>query len=417
MFFSKVIERIRTNVRCVSRTRATALGIYLFFALSQVVCASVFPEELYSGTTTRRGVFAEYLRDDFSSTQRDEATRESAIPCDEFVSSISNERRLFSLGYDASLVDEIGAPRDERVETSAPQGYFTGNSFYASQDVVVRGSVNLPSIKSIQFWGNGYFGDGHVSPKGWDGRVKDNNSGAAIGLNLPLGVGTLSGYYNYHRNRSKFDARNILQESDGFGLTFYANAGGFYFATLGLYGDDDYAARDVTGEFGALSLNGRQSTFSFETGYEMATLGMFVLKPFGSYQYTNVKHDAFDAQTLSRLDGKRKYNSCLMTLGSRVDLNLAGLDVFTLEGRMAWITQLRKRSESIRSINYGRVPGTTTSAQPYFQGNGAGSDLFWGGIGLRLSLLGSLAVSADYDCLVNKYQTTNETSFSLLFGF
>ena len=140
----------------------------------------------------------------------------------------------------------------------------------------------------------------------------------------------------------------------------------------------------------------------------MATRGMFVLKPFGSYQYTNLKHGAFDVQTLRQFPGKRNYNSCLMTLGSRVDLNLAGLDVFTMEGRMAWVTQLRKRDESIQTFCYGRVPGTVSMAQPYFKGNGAGSDFFWGGIGLRLCLRGSLSVSADYDCLVNKYQTLNE---------
>ena len=88
-----------------------------------------------------------------------------------------------------------------------------------------------------------------------------------------------------------------------------------------------------------------------------------------------------------------------------------------MEGRMAWITQLRQRNESIQTFNYGRVPGTISMAQPYFEGSGAGSDFFRGGVGLRLSLWGALSVSADYDCLINKYQTLNEGSLSLLFGF
>ncbi len=153
----------------------------------------------------------------------------------------------------------------------------------------------------------------------------------------------------------------------------------------------------------------------------MATLGMFVLKPFGSYQYTNLKHGNFNTATLAQYAGKRSYNSCLMTLGSRVVLNLAGLDAFTLEGRMAWITQLRKRTESIQSFCYGRVPGTVSMSQPYFHGTGAGSDLFWGGIGLRLSLKGTLSVSADYGItdaafFIGNINTDSSLSYYVLFN-
>lgn len=388
----------------VFRTCALALGI---LALAGLARASVWIEESGSAPADRRGVFAELLA-------APEIPSESAIwlDPDEFASL---DRLSPSGSVEPS--EELSQGFEERVELPKAEGYFTGDSFGASQDVVVRGSVNLPSIKAIQFWGNGYFGKGKVEPKAWNGRIKDENSGAAAGINLPVGVGTFSAYYNYHRNRSNFSERKILQESGVIGSSFYANLGGFYFAALGTYGDDDYSARDATGARSAIRVGGYQTTAFFETGYEMATLGMFVLKPFGSYQYTNLKHGNFDPETLLQGPGKRGYNTCLMTLGSRVDLNLAGLDVFTLEGRMAWVKELRKKSESFRIFNYGRVPGTVSAAQPFFQGQGAGSDYFWGGLGLRLSLMGALAVSADYDCIVNKYQTLNEGSLSLLFGF
>lgn len=310
---------------------------------------------------------------------------------------------------------ERGFEEDE--DEGRTEGVFTPNAFSASHEMIVRGSVHLPSINSIQFWGNGYVGSGHIRPVNWDGRVLGNNSGAALGLNLPLGIATISAYYNYHRNRMVFAGRKVQQKDDGFGMALYTNVGGFYMTAAGCYGDDGYAACDLNGRYAGLNFGGRQATGFFETGYEMATLGMFVLKPFGSYQYTNLQHENFDTRTLRKLDGKKKYNSCLMTLGSRVILNLAGLDVCTMEGRMAWVTQLRKRNESIQSFCYGRVPGTFSMAQPYYKGTGAGSDFFWGGLGVRLSLLGALSVSADYDCLVNKYQTLNEGSISLLLGF
>ena len=370
----------------------------------------------------RLGLFAEYLSDGapFFADGSDTEPRvdESGVSCgfenipfEEFVDP------SFSTLENSDAADAFA----EGFETFRPKEesrvVYGGSSVYASQDVVIRGSVNLPTLKTIQFWGNGYFGSGHISPTGWNGRVKENNSGAFVGINVPIGAATISAYYNYHRNRMGYFSRTVQQEDDGVGLAAYLNAGGFYMTALGVYGDDGYTARDRSGAYGRSFIGGYQSTGFFETGYEMATLGMFVLKPFGSYQYTNLKHGNFNTATLAQYAGKRSYNSCLMTLGSRVVLNLAGLDAFTLEGRMAWITQLRKRTESIQSFCYGRVPGTVSMSQPYFHGTGAGSDLFWGGIGLRLSLKGTLSISADYDCLVNKYQTLNEGSIGLLLGF
>lgn len=392
------------------RQSAGVFGEYLNAIESDAIVSST--------SNNGSGLWTDLLKD---GTAEEEAERfnadsnafyEDALSPDAFANVSS-----FSAIASNLTTEELEPGFAEREPQAVAQGYYYGAPFGASQDAIVRGSVNLPSLNSIQFWGNGYFGYGHVTPKNWDGRVLNNNSGGAFGINVPLGLATLSGYYNYHRNRSKTAGRKIQQESDGGGLVFYFNAGGFYMSALGIYGDDGYTASDLNYRYPTRFIGGRQATGFFETGYEMATLGMFVLKPFCSYQYTNAQHGRFDLNTLERLDGKKKYNSCLMTLGSHVDLNLAGLDVFTLEGRMAWITQLRKRSESIQTFCYGRVPGTMGLAQPYFQGSGAGNDAFWGGIGLRLSLFGALSVSADYDCLVNKYQTLNEGSVSLLFGF
>ncbi len=394
----------------ILRLSAIVFGACLV-ASASVASASIFPEEIYEPTFERRGIFEQYLDE---SAEPDFARLQSES--DEFPIAWSSSRD-FSTPARAGFAEELRKGLEERPDFEETRERRVGSAFGASDEAIVRGSVNLPSIKSIQFWGNGYCGSGRINPVNCDERVKGKNEGAAVGLNLPVGPGTISAYYNYHRNRSTFSQNQVNQTVDGVGMAFYLNQGGFYATALAVYGEDDYKARsrgsyDATTRFG-----GNQATGFFETGYEMATLGMFVLKPFGSYQYTNLKHGAFNPQTLERQEGKRKYNSCLMTLGSRVDLNLAGLDVFTMEGRMAWITQLRKRDESIQTFNYGRVPGTLGMAQPYFKGDGAGSDFFWGGLGLRLSLWGSLSVSADYDCLVNKYQTLNEGSLSLLFGF
>jgi len=316
---------------------------------------------------------------------------------------------------------------------------FSGNNCSFSQDVIIRGSVlNFPSLTSLQFWGNGYVGYGHVTPK-HESRVGEDLSGAAFGLNVPLGVATLSAYYDYHRNRAQYDSKTIRQHCDAFGASLYLNVGDFYAVASGLYGDDGYIGRTTTKVVPAATeeslleegtesaeptsvlktsrVKGCQQTWYFETGYEMATLGLFSLQPFAAYEYANLKHGGFDVNTLDTTGVTRKYNSCLATLGSRVNVNLAGMDVFALQGRMAWLTQLRKKNEAFHNFSYGRVPGTISPSQPYFLGKDAGSDYFWGGIGTRLSFKGMIAVSADYDCLINKYQTLNVGSLGLLNGF
>lgn len=315
----------------------------------------------------------------------------------------------------ASLDDfsPLEAPRSDAASRS--EAFYNGSSLAFSQDVVVRGSVRLPELKSFQFWGNGYLGSGEIRPEKWGGEIDANATGAQIGVNMPMGSLNFTAYYNYHRNRVKYSGRSVRQNDNLVGAGVYLHAGGFYFTALGACGDDGYKAQG--GDVGSASYDGYQAGGYFETGYEMHTLGLFVLKPFGSYQYSYLEHDNFNPNTLGKLGGDRNYDACYMTLGSRIDVNLAGLDSFTLQGRLAWVSQLRSQNESIQNFCFGRVPGTFAPTSPYYQGKGAGDDFFWGGVGLRLSLWGALAVAGDYDCLVSKEQTFHVGSFGLLFGF
>jgi len=323
--------------------------------------------------------------------------------------------RLDATNADVSLAEfsPLDAPRSDAAPRS--EATFNGSSFAFSQDVVVRGSVRLPELKSFQFWGNGYLGSGEIRPRRWDGEIDANATGAQIGVNMPMGSLNFTAYYNYHRNRVKYSGRSVRQNDNLVGAGVYLHAGGFYFTALGAYGDDGYQAKG--GDVGSASYDGYQAGGYFETGYELHTLGLFVLKPFGSYQYSYLEHDNFDPNSLRKLDGKRNYDACYMTLGSRIDVNLAGLDSFTLQGRLAWVSQLRSQDESIQNFCFGRVPGTFAPTSPYYQGEGAGDNFFWGGVGLRLSLWGALAIAGDYDCLVNKEQTFHVGSLGLLFGF
>ena len=327
-------------------------------------------------------------------------------------STLGVDSGVVAFGQDSSLLEALREPTVPQGSSSAE---YDASGFSFSQDVVVRGSVSLPSFKALQFWGNAYSGQGHAKPVGWDGsRVRNNFTGASLGLNLPLGAATITGFYNYHRDREFLSGTRVEQQDNSYGMAFYLNSGGFYVSASGLYGTDKYSARhgDARKKF-----DGSQCAARFETGYSMMQGGMFVLEPYGGYYYFNVRHDGFDPLACEGVDGKKKYNSCTATLGSRVNLNLTGLDSFTLQGRMAWITELRSRSESATSFAYGRVPCTFSPASPYYVGSGVGKDAFQAGAGLRLSLMGMFAFSVDYDALFNKRQTVHVGSFGLLFGF
>ncbi len=329
---------------------------------------------------------------------------------------VFDELGAFDANAFAVSIDDFSPLDAARAAAPRSEATFNGSSLSFSQDVVVRGSVRLPELKTFQFWGNGYLGSGEIRPVAWDGEIDANATGAQVGVNMPMGALNFTAYYNYHRNSVKYSGRAVRQNDHLVGAGVYLHAGPLYFTALANYGDDAYNA--TGGDVGSASYDGYQAAGYFETGYEMHTLGLFVLKPFGSYQYSYLEHDNFNPNTLGKIDGdKRNYDACYMTLGSRIDVNLAGLDSFTLQGRMAWVTQLRSQTESIQNFCFGRVPGTFAPSSPYYQGEGAGDDFFWGGVGLRLSLWGALAIAGDYDCLVSKEQTFHVGSLGLLFGF
>ena len=333
-------------------------------------------------------------------------------PDSSIFSALGADPGVVAFGQGSSLLETM---REPTVSPGSSSAEFDASGFSFSQDMVVRGSVSLPSFKALQFWGNAYSGQGGARPVGWNGpRVRNNFTGASLGLNLPLGAATITGFYNYHRDREFLPGTRVEQQDNSYGMTFYLNSGGFYLSASGLYGTDEYSAK----RGGARKrFDGSQCAARFETGYSMMQGGMFVLEPYAGYSYFNVRHDGFDPVAYEGVGGKKKYNSCTATLGSRVNLNLTGLDSFTLQGRMAWITELRKRSESATSFAYGRVPGTFSPASPYYVGSGNGKNAFQAGAGLRLSLMGMFAFSVDYDALFNKRQTVHVGSLGLLFGF
>ena len=279
-----------------------------------------------------------------------------------------------------------------------------------SESAVIRG-FDLP-CSSFQIWGDFYLGKGDLDPKGTDFSFDNELTGAQIGLNWGLGLGMLAtAYYNYNSADLSSDAFTDRARTHlgGFGLRY--NTGGFYFSLLGTAGLDDYEfTGDGTGA--GLDSDGWQAGGSFETGYYMRTGGLFTLKPFGNIQYSYMKADGIDLNTLRAKEEKFKADALFQTLGARIDVDLG---LATLQARFGWVHQYLK-SAPIQTYWFSRTPGTYTPTQAFFEGT-TGTDYSWGGAGVKFSLFGTIAANLDYDVLFNRYQTTHMASAGLLWSF
>ena len=298
---------------------------------------------------------------------------------------------------------------------AADGAVLNGESFSFARDLsseaVIRG-FDLP-CSSFQIWGDFYVGKGDIDPKGTERSFDNELTGAQIGLNWGLGPGMLAtAYYNYQSAELSEGTRFTDQAQThlgGFGLRY--NTGGFYFSLLGTAGLDDYELTG-SGVDGVLGCDGWQAGGSLETGYYMRTGGLFTLKPFGNLQYSYMKSDGIDLNSLSLKEEKFKADVLFQTLGARID---AELGFATLQARFGWVHQYLK-SAPIQTYWFSRTPGTYTPAQAFFEGS-TGTDHFWGGAGVKFSLFGTIAANLDYDVLFNSRQTTHMASAGLLWSF
>lgn len=292
----------------------------------------------------------------------------------------------------------------------------TAGSLDFSQELILRGALGMDSCRAFQIWGNYYTGTGEISPANQTFEMDNELNGVIVGLSIGFGKAfTLSGYYNRNNASVDYNQRENQTTTNLGGLALRYNTSGFYFSLLGNYGDDSSELKRDDG-LGSLDYDGWQATGFFETGFNWPTPGrLFVLTPFSNFQYSTVKYDSFNRSALTLTGETTGLDAFYQTLGSRIGLNLPGLNMFDIQGRMAWIHQYLNE---VPMSNYqiGRVAGTITPTTVFYDGQ-AGRDWFWGGAGLKISLGSMFSAAIDYDVLVNGYQTTHIGSVGLLVGF
>lgn len=279
------------------------------------------------------------------------------------------------------------------------------------QDITMRGSVALPKVKKLQIWGNAYMAGGSFSSDLGEGSSFDldnNLEGIVLGCNFSMWGGTVSGWYNYNKGDLEQGPFSSVQKTNLGGISYFRKISNIYINVLGNYGLDSYTVNGI-GDPGPIDFDGYQANGFFEVGFEMMRGGFFVFKPFSSLLYDYLVYEPDQKE-------KEKCKAFYSTTGARIDLNLAGLNTFTFQIRGAWAHQLLSDHDPVTTYYYGRIPGSITPTQLFYEGD-PGKDYFWGGAGLRFSIKQMFSVAIDYDLLTNKKQTTHIGSIGVLASF
>ncbi|MDO5553810.1 MAG: autotransporter outer membrane beta-barrel domain-containing protein [Planctomycetia bacterium] len=325
---------------------------------------------------------------------------------------------MLPLGMEVSVPLESTSSVDEFTSWQAAQtelGTAVGET--EESDLIFRGAsrksslsrqiLNKSGLSSMtQVWANAYLGGGTLEPQNTPEMDRDL-LGAMVGMNFSMLGGTVSGFYNY--NKGSLEAQNSsLDQTTNLGGIGYSNSAScIYWSLVGAGGIDSY---ETSGAMPARSFDGWQALGLIEVGGEMDTGSLFVLRPFTMLQYSYLKHDG-----LPDVFEEQKNAAFWSTMGSRVDIRL-GSDTFKIQGRMAWVHQLLSDNDPITNYWFGRVAGTVTPSQCHFTGS-TGRDYFWGGIGLKMAFFSRIAISLDYDVLMNGYQNVQLGSLGLLMAF
>ena len=154
-----------------------------------------------------------------------------------------------------------------------------------------------------------------------------------------------------------------------------------------------------------------------ELGANLARLGLVVLQPVASFDWTRVDRDSFNESgggALSALNLRvedESTNSVRSGVGLRATLRYAMDDETELvpELRMRWLHEFGDDERVVR----GRFRGATTGGAFQVRGVDGASDTFNAGLGWAVALGEHLRVQADYDAIVSADALAHELGLSV----
>ena len=281
-------------------------------------------------------------------------------------------------------------------------------AMFSSDVGVFRGQSVRRHIGSGRIWGNLYYGDTTLKPKG-GGRIRPDFYGFQIGLDFERSPGVHATYFfNLNQSKARYsgdfsgiNSSNTENYLFGYGRIFYFDL--LHLVFTGCLGYDRY---EVSAAGNKGKGDGLQTNLFGEFGLNFI-LGRWAIKPFYALQYDFLYHGRIGNSPALVSDWNG--HGLQQLFGLR--LNWKATQILEFQCRSIWVHEYLDNPPPFYRARFSRVHGVSTPTMKFHQGN-IGRDWAWLGIGTKLELA-ILHILLDYDVLLNERQITHIGSFGL----
>lgn len=290
----------------------------------------------------------------------------------------------------------------------------SSNGFYAEIDTdLFLGQKTRRRGSGGRVWSNFYYGSTKLEPKNLDFDIKPDMYGIQLGFDVVKSHGVYDTFFgNYTRSSTELcDYAKSKIENYMFGYGKYIYLKGCHFGGAAAISYDEYKVRrsvfdnDGNGK-------GLQTNLFGEFGIDVI-LGQWAIKPFYALQYDFLYHGRIGEKgNAFRSDSHG--DSFSQLFGSK--LNWKPLDSLEFQLRTTWIHELLGETPSFFHARFSPVQGTMTPAIYFYDGK-IGRDWAWIGLSLKWEMAFNIFLYLDYDCLINRYQTTHFGNVGLCLGW
>jgi outer membrane autotransporter protein len=264
-------------------------------------------------------------------------------------------------------------------------------------------------------WSNLYYSDTKLKPKNSPTKIKPEDYGIQIGLDV-LTDHEVYSTFTFNVNEAKIKFGNQFKSTNDNFLFGYGKIYHWQVAHVGLgasVGYDQYRISSTGQNFDG---QGLQSRLDGEFGLSFI-FKRWEIKPFYAMQYNFVYHGKIDSAANNVAFSDWNGHGLTQLIGLR--LNWKPIEnTLLLQSRITWIHELLNNPPPFYSSYFSSVKGkgATTPSIYFFDGN-IGRDWVWIGLGLKWSFWHQRSLFIDYDIALNERQTTHLINLGLCFGW
>ncbi|MDR2172267.1 MAG: autotransporter outer membrane beta-barrel domain-containing protein [Planctomycetaceae bacterium] len=264
-------------------------------------------------------------------------------------------------------------------------------------------------------WSNLYYSNTELKPKDVGIKIKPDNFGIQIGLDVLTDHEVYSTFL-INANESKTQYGNLLKSKIDNFIFGYGKVYHWQVAHFGWGVNIGYDQYRITAAGKKFSGNGLQSRFDGEFGLSFI-FRKWEVKPFYAIQYNFLYHGEIDSANDYVLQGDWNGHGLTQFIGIR--LNWKPIDgVLLFQSRATWVHEMLNNPPPFYSSHFSSIKGkgASTPSVFFFDGN-IGRDYAWLGVGLKWSFLYQRSLFVDYDVAINDRRATHLINLGLCLGW